>query len=180
MMFHRLKSLHKNQKGFTLIELIVVIAITGLIISAITVTIFQLFNISARSDSHMLAVRQVQNAGYWINHDTQTAQSVETDGGATGFPLDVTWTEWEGDKQRVVYSLVDDKLQREHYTNYDPVTNPDPDSTIFVAEYINTDSTKTNCVFTNGVLTLTVTAAAGDWPQVESETRVYEVIPRPD
>jgi len=180
-MFNRLKKINKNQKGFTLIELIVVIAITGLIISAITVTIFQLFSISARSDSHMLAVRQVQNAGYWISHDTQMAQSVETDGGTTGFPLKLTWSnEWDSNTYEVVYNLVeaDGKLKRSYKVNDD-----DP-SEMLVAEYIDTDNT--NCEFndTDGdgnkdTLFLKVTATVSGRHEA-TETRVYEVIPRPD
>ena len=144
-MFHRLKSINKNQRGFTLIELIVAIAITGLIISAITVTIFQLFSISARSDSHMLAVRQVQNAGYWISHDTQMAQSVETDGGTTGFPLKLTWSnEWDSNTYQVVYNLIeaDSELRRSYKVNDD-----DPNVTL-VAEYI--DQAETSCGLTGG------------------------------
>jgi len=144
-MFNRLKKINKNQKGFTLIELIVVIAITGLIISAITVTIFQLFSISARSDSHMLAVRQVQNAGYWISHDTQMAQSVETDGGTTGFPLKLTWSnEWDSNTYEVVYNLIeaDSELRRSYKVNDD-----DPNVTL-VAEYI--DQAETSCGLTGG------------------------------
>jgi len=154
-MFNRLKKINKNQKGFTLIELIMVIAITALIIGVIAMSISLVFNVSARSDSHMLAVRQVQNAGHWINLDAQMAKIVET-GESSGFPLTLTWTEGkvvdghliEGDEHRVVYTLVNDKLQREHYTNYDPDDPDDPDSTIFVAEYI--DQAETSCSLTGG------------------------------
>jgi len=150
-MFNRLKKINKNQKGFTLIELIMVIAITALIIGVIAMSISLVFNVSARSDSHMLAVRQVQNAGHWINLDTQMAQTVQTDESEdTGFPLTLTWTEYGvgADKHRVRYTLVNDKLQREHYTNYDPDDPDDPDSTIFVAEYI--DPTETSCGLAGG------------------------------
>ena len=158
-----------------MIEMVIAIAITAIITGGITMTIFQVFDGNIRSSNHMIAVRQVQNAGYWVSHDTLMAQSVAPDPGATGFPLTLTWTEWEGDEQRVVYSLVDDKLQREHYTNYDPDNPALPDATTFVAEYI--DSTNTSCVWDDvaGKLTLTVTVTVG----AQSETRTYEVIPRP-
>jgi len=176
MMFHRLKSINKNQKGFTLVELIVAIAITGLIISAITVTIFQLFSISARSDSHMLAVRQVQNAGYWISHDAQMAQQepvIVNDGGQLE-SIFLTWEGWDTTLHEVTYTLEDTELKRSYWNDTGET------SEILVAQYINPDSAKTKCDFTDGVLTLTVTASVGTWPKVESETRVYEVIPRPD
>jgi len=174
-MFNRLKKVNKNQKGFTLIELIVVIAITGLIITAVTVTIFQLFSISARSDNHMLAVRQVQNAGYWISHDAQMAWSVEPadesvdEPDGTRFPLTLTWIDWDGTMNEITYALVGGELQRSHSISGNTETS-------IVAQYI--DSTQTICQFANGKLTLTVTATVGGW-QPASETRTYEVIPRP-
>ena len=137
--------INKNQRGFTLIELLVAIAITGLITGGLTTTIFQVFDINARSNDHMTAVREVQNAGYWISRDTQMAQSMEITG-VSGFPLTLTWNEYGGgDVHEVVYTLlVDNKLQREHYTNRD--TNPVPDAATIIAQYIDPDNT--NCQFT--------------------------------
>ena len=186
MIVHRLGVINKNQKGFTLVELAVALAITGLITGGITMTIFQVFDVNARTSNHMTAVRQVQNAGYWISRDAQMAQStVITE--VLGFPSTLTWTEYvaPSDEHQVVYTLLaDNKLQREHYTNRD--INPDPNTTTFVAQYIDSDTTKTKCEFidTDGdtikdKLILIVTATVSGWPQEQSETRIYEVIPRP-
>ncbi len=173
-----MRLINKSQRGFTLIELLVAIAITGLITGGLTMTIFQVLTGNARTSNHMTAVRQVQNAGYWVSRDAQMAQSVEPDPDPDGFPLTLTWTDWDGDGYQVVYTLVDDKLQREHYTNRD--IYPNPDATTLVAQYIDPEPAKTNCDFAGGVLTLTVTASlGGDW-QEASETRIYEVVPRPD
>ena len=171
MIFHRLGLINKNQRGFTLIELMIAIAITGIITGGITMTIFQVFSGNARSSNHMTVVRQVQNAGYWISHDTQMAQNVVPDPGDTGFPLTLTWSDWDsGDVHQVIYTLlVNNKLQREHYTNLNL------DATTIVAEYIDSIS----CDFTGGVLTLTVTATLGTGSQEATETRVYEILPRP-
>ena len=79
MILHRLGLIHKNQRGFTLIELMVAIGITSLIIGGIVTTIFQVFNVSTLSNNHMLALRQVQNAGYWISHDAQMAQFTDAE-----------------------------------------------------------------------------------------------------
>ena len=174
MIFHRLGLIHKNQKGFTLIELLIAIAITGIITGGATMTIFQVFSGNTRSTNHMIAVRQVQNAGYWVSHDVQMAQSVVVTG-VSGFPLTLTWTEWDGDEHRVVYTLLVDELQREHYTNYDPVTNPDPDVTTIVAQYIDPDPAKTNCSFASGELVFSVITTV----DTQSEARVYRIIPRP-
>ncbi|MFW0860383.1 MAG: prepilin-type N-terminal cleavage/methylation domain-containing protein, partial [Dehalococcoidia bacterium] len=87
--------MHKSQRGFTLIELIIAIAITGIIIGGIVMTIFQVISVNALTANHLTAVRQVQNAGHWITSDAKMAQSVATTG-ASGFPLTLTWSEWGG------------------------------------------------------------------------------------
>jgi prepilin-type N-terminal cleavage/methylation domain-containing protein len=173
MMFHRLGLINKKQRGFTLIELLIAIAITSLITGGITTAIFQTFTVNARTSSHMTAVRQVQNAGYWISHDAQMAQEVLIGAGA-GFPLTLTWTEWvDSTENKVTYTIADGgELKRSHYEN-DVLT-----SEMIVARYI--DSTKTSCQVTAGVLIVTVTAAVGDYPETVSETRVYKITPRPN
>jgi len=141
MMFPRLRLINKNQKGFTLIELMVAIAISSVITGGITMTIFQVIIGSARTNNHMIAVRQAQNAGYWVSHDAQMAQSVGL-GASSGFPLTLTWTDWNTNNvYTVIYSLVGNKLQQDHYTN--KATNPTPDATTIVAQFI--DPTKTKC-----------------------------------
>ena len=177
MILHRLGLITKNQQGFTLIEVLVAMVVTGLITGGVTMAIFQVFAGNARTSNHMTAVRQVQNAGYWISHDTQMAQHVVADDDL-GTPVrelvTLAWTEWAGDEHQVVYVLADNKLQRDHYTNR--ATNPTADATTFVANHI--DNTNTSCVYDGGKLTLTVTASIGGFKPA-SETRVYEVVPRP-
>jgi type II secretory pathway pseudopilin PulG len=173
-MFGRLKKINKNQKGITLIELIMVIAITALIIGVIVMSISLLLNVSARSDNHMLAVRQVQNAGYWISRDVQMAQSVVTDEGSTGFPLDVAWKDWDTNLHEITYNLLGNGELKRSYS-----VNGGGASETLIAQYIESIEVAPR-PFTGDKLTLTVTAAVGGWPKVENETRVYEIVPRPD
>ncbi len=195
MIFHRLGLINKNQRGFTLIEILVALAITGLITGGITGTIFQVINGSARSSNHMTAVRQVQNAGYWLSHDGKMAQIVELAEGpleenpvGTKFPLKLTWTDWDGTEHQVIYTLEvggEPKQLQRQYLTCAAGGSPMGDETTIVAQFIDvsidpdTGKPRTNCDFTGGKLVFTVTAAVGgDWQQA-SETRVYQVKPRP-
>ncbi len=179
MIFRRLGLLNKSQKGFTVLELLIVFTVTGLVAGGITTAVFQIFDGSARSGNHMTAIRQVQNAGYWVSRDTQMAQSVDTDNVTPPEILELTWTEWDGTGHEVVYRLVSNQLQR-GYVSYTADGTVTDNETSVVAQYINSSPTLTSCNFTDGKLIFTVTATLGSGSRVQSEeTRVYEVIPRP-
>lgn len=167
MIFHRLGLIHKNQRGFTLVGLMLAIAISGVVTAGVTMTMLQVLDGSARINDHMTAVRQVQSAGYWISHDVQMAKTVEPEPAPDpdGFPLDLVIPVDPVNDYSISYLLDGDKLKRQVYGF--PET--------LIAEYIDPDPTKTKCEFIDGVLIFTVTATV----QEQSETRVYEVIRRP-
>jgi len=159
---------------------ILAIALTGIITGAITSTIFQVVIGSLRTNNHMIVVRQVQNAGYWVSHDAQMAQTIDTgdDPLGEGFPLVLTWTDWAGDEHQVTYVLENmiggpKQLRRSHSIN-----GGQPSESI-IAQYIVPGKPKTSVVPTNGALIFTVTASVGEGSQEESETRTYEIVPRP-
>jgi len=174
-----MKKLHKDQRGITLIELLIAILLTGLITGGITLTIFQVFNMNTRTSNRMTAVSQVEHSGKLVSEDILEAQNV-TPGADAGFPLTLTWTEVgeAANTYKVIYKLEDTSgptiLWREYYVNL--ALN----STTKVAEYIDPDETSIDpdepCSFPNcGAFTFEVTANVGG----QSETRVYEVKPRP-
>ena len=124
--------IHKNQRGLTLIGTIMAIAIAGIIGTGVTITISQMFDHSARTSARMTAIKQLENASYYINRDGQMAQTVEIAyPDPDGFPLTLTWVEWDSnDEIQVVYSIAGNQLTRKHYINRD--TNPLPDETILL------------------------------------------------
>lgn len=180
MMFKRLKSIIKNQTGLTLIELLVALVIATAVTTAATMVIFQVFNGEARSSNHIDAISRVQNAGQRVSTDAGMAQTVVWTNDGDGFPLTLTWTEWETNEvNQVVYSIVDNELQRVHLVDGDAESS-------HVFEYIcNTDpdtaELTTYCVWNaaKAQLTFTLTAIVGVGSQKQSETRVYESKPRP-
>lgn len=161
----------KDQRGFTLNELVISIAILGMITPVIGMSIFQVISISKLSGNHMMAVTQVENAVHWINHDAQMAQSVQTSNGS-GFPLKLTWVEWNNTSNNVTYSVQNGQLWRAYSVN-----STQPTSTL-VARNIKTDSQSTNCQFSSGALNFQITVSSGGYKSA-SETRNGKVIPKP-
>jgi prepilin-type N-terminal cleavage/methylation domain-containing protein len=175
MIFGRLRVIQRDQRGLTLVELLIAILLAGIVTSGITMTIFQVFNINSRTSNHMIAIRQVQHAGKQVSEDLLQAKRVEP-GGSSGFPLTLNWTDWDDDEQHgIVYNLEDmpsgdfQILWREHKIN--SVTN----STINVAEYIDPDQTSfIEDPEDPGAFIFMVTANVSG----QSETRIYEIMPR--
>jgi len=143
MMFHWMKSIHKQQKGFTALELLVALLIGALVAGGITAAIFQVVLGSARTNNHMTAVRQVQSAGYWISHDAQMAQTVVLARDDDGFPLTLSWKDWDGTANTITYTIEDGDLKRTH------VAGSQTTETI-VSRFIVLDSAKTRCQLTGG------------------------------
>ncbi len=174
MRLDRLGSIRKDQRGLTLVELMIAIALAGIVTAGITMTVAHLFSGSTRTSNHMTAIRQVQSAGYWVSQDALQAQEepVIGENPATNF-LTLTWTDSAtGNNTTVIYTLVDmpsgesTRLQRRRSVEGVPTVT-------YVAQYI--DPGETSCSWNATRLVFRVTANVGG----QSETRVYEVKPRP-
>jgi prepilin-type N-terminal cleavage/methylation domain-containing protein len=169
----KLKLMHKEQRGFTLIEMLVVVTLIGLISTGITASIIQVLDINTRASNHMVALRQVQQAGKEVSKDTLQARPdkiLDTTLGG-GALLALNWTDWESQEHLVVYTVTEDgKLQRTYTIDGEAQATAPP----VIAEYIDPDITKTFCDWDGDVLTFQVTATVGG----QSETRVYEIEPR--
>jgi len=160
MRCHRLET--NNQRGFTLIELLVALAIIGVITSAISMVIYQVSTIPIQNRAHMTAVKQVENAIHWLSRDVQQAQTIPP----TGFPLTLTWVNWDNTVHQVTYTLAGGELTRTDVTG-----GGEP---IVVARHIDP---ATECDFTGGVFTFTITATVSGF-RPSTETRVGEILPR--
>jgi Tfp pilus assembly protein PilE len=131
----------------TLLELIIAIAITSLITGGIGTIVYQIYTGSARSSNHMVAVRQVQEAGYWVSTYAYTAQNT-TITGTSGFPLILQWIDFNENKwQKIVFSLTGSNLSGSYYVN--DVLNSAKTSRLPVFQFIN-NATKTNCQVSGG------------------------------
>ncbi len=172
MIIRLLRLMNRRQGGFTLNEVLVTLAITGIISMGATMATVQMLNQGNKNSDYTTASRHAMNAIYWVSRDAQMAQTI-TPEGVSGFPLTMSWTEWNNSEHQVVYSLVDDCLMRTY-----SVDGGEPQQ-ILVAEYLNTSSENTTSQFSDRVLTLKITATVGEGTRAVSVARVREIIPRP-
>ena len=174
----------QGEKGFSTIELIVALFIIALIGSAAAATTFQVINGTARSNAHMTAVRQIQNAGYWISHDAQMAESVVTDNLTHPDFLVLTWTEQDYSEDDPIYHSVTyffedlsdgiGKLKRNHWSS------AGANEYTLIAEYVYYDSgdpdNTSKTTYQKPVLTVQLTALFGD----ARECKEYRITRRPN
>lgn len=175
----KLRCIHRSQRGFTLIEMLVAVALVGIITLGISAATMQILTINTRASNHMIAVRQVQQAGREVSNDALQAQIIDP-GEDWGFPLTLTWAEWGGNyTHEVVYDFEDDRLWRSHSLKDEGTVIEE--TRTYVARHIDIDPDpdRTNCVLDGSRLIFTVTAEVGSGPLGGNETRVYEVEPRP-
>lgn len=133
----------RNEKGFSLLELLIVLGIMSVIGTGMAVTTATIVKITPQSNDHVIVLRQAQNAGYWITRDVQTAQSVDINPAGGEF-LKLTLTVVGSADSLVTYQLEDmaggmKKLVRTsqgvpmlvaEYIYYDPDVNPDTSTKI--------------------------------------------------
>ena len=98
--------MRRRELGFTTIELVVAFTVAAVIASATASATFQILHGTRRSNSHLAAISQVQNASYWISRDTQIANGGTTDNLSANQLLALTWTEHDFDAGTSVYHSV--------------------------------------------------------------------------
>jgi prepilin-type N-terminal cleavage/methylation domain-containing protein len=179
-MILRLRSGRETQKGFTLIEVIVALAITGLILTSAAMATIQVLKQSTRNNNYTTASRHSMNAIYWVSRDIQMAQVVAPSGDS-GFPLTLLWTEWDNSSHNVTYSIVNNELRRSYYI----IGGGAPKENL-IAQYINwvpgaaSNTTVERVVSDNVVMAeVKVTATVGTGSNAVSVTNEREIVPRP-
>lgn len=92
-----------DERGFTIVELIMAMAITGLIASFLGTSIYQMLTVTEYGNDRLTANHELQNVAHWVSFDGQRA------GTATGGnELILTLT----DGSTVTYTLTGTKLRR--------------------------------------------------------------------
>jgi len=162
--------MRRRERGFTLIEVVVSLAIISVIIVAMAMTITTIVTNSQGTTERSVVLRQVQNAGYSISRDVQMAKNVILDG-TGGFPLtlDIPVDTDQNNDYSVNYLFDGDKIMRQVYDSSHTLIKE-----TVVAEYIDVGATTFTDLGTN-TYELTVKACNGEGVAERS----YQIKPRP-
>jgi prepilin-type N-terminal cleavage/methylation domain-containing protein len=130
---NKITAINRQQQGFTLIELVLAIAISSIIGAAVATAMYQTERINSSSSNRQSAIVQVQNAVQSISRDAQQAQQViPQDNSGEAKPLDTyplltklisfdlsagdkimfQWYTWDSHLYQVTYSLVNGVLKK--------------------------------------------------------------------
>jgi prepilin-type N-terminal cleavage/methylation domain-containing protein len=172
-MFTRLNGIGRVQRGFTLVELVVALAVSSIIALGTSAGIIHLLTQGARNTDYTTVSRHTLNALHWISRDAYMTQTVSP-GGSSGFPLTLSWTQWDNTQHEVVYSI-DGQTLRRSYT----IDGGQPTQT-FIAGYIDSTGQNSVCTYSDGVLTVKITATINSDAHAISITKEREVKPRPN
>jgi prepilin-type N-terminal cleavage/methylation domain-containing protein len=93
----------KGQRGYSLVEVIAAVAITGCIVAALALGVRQIVSVPEQGNAQTEALHAVQNAAHWVSRDGQTAKSA-VGGGSLNLTLP--------DDTSIVYDLTDGNLSR--------------------------------------------------------------------
>jgi len=159
----------RSEKGFTLIEVVIAVAITGIIMPMMTMTTTALLTNHQQANDSNVVLQQVQNVGYWISRDVQMAKDVIfTDPGGFPLTLDIPVDTDENNDYSVKYLFDGNNLKRQVYDSLDNLI-----SETSIAQYIDVQDTTFSTPGSN-IYNLTVKASKGE-AVVE---RSYEIVQR--
>jgi prepilin-type N-terminal cleavage/methylation domain-containing protein len=166
--------LKTTEKGFTLIEVLVALAILGAIMGVMSAAVITILKTSSQNDEWNVNLRQVQNAGHWISRDALMAQTVSDN--TTGVFLNLSWSDWDSNNYNVEYFFDGNTLMRKLKVTLNAQVVNDG-AAILIAEYIVTDNTSCSWNATEQKLTVNIRASLHGGGRFAERT--YEISPRP-
>ena len=162
--------IRRDGSGFTFVELVMAMAVVAIVMAATTSVLAQLFSTNRSATNHMVAVRQVQSAGYLVSRDAVMAQIIEDtdDLVAPEDILRLEWTDFDNNLNQVTYELVNGQFKRTEGASQSVIASHIQTAQASFEDTSNPpDNIPDKIVFT-------VTANVGS----ATETRTYEVSPR--
>ncbi len=159
--------MRQQQKGFTLIEIVLVLGIVGAVVATIAMTTTTLMMNSQQPSTQQTLLQQARNAGHHIPRDIQMSSNV-TLGSPNGFPLiiNIPVDQDPNHDYTVKYLFDNDNLKRQQYDSSDNLTVEN-----VIAQYVDTDNTTRFESITPALHKLTIRVSMGE----EAVTASYEV-----
>jgi hypothetical protein len=164
-----LKHWFKGQSGTALVEVLMSVAITGVLGAGTVMSISSIYDQNTLQTIHLSAVMQSENAVVWLSRDARMAQTIDPTG-ETGFPLSLSWADWEGDSHQVTYAITGSELVRTHLYGGESC------QTVIATSIVI--GNLTNCQYAGGVLNYKFTTRVSMDQFAATETRTGEVKPR--
>jgi type II secretory pathway pseudopilin PulG len=93
----------KKQEGITVVELLIAMAVTGIIVGFLGTAIYQIITVAGYGNDRLTAMHELQNASHWFSLDGQGARAA-----TGGDELVLTLS----DNSTINYSLVGTELRR--------------------------------------------------------------------
>lgn len=107
-----------REQGFTLLEIIVVLAVSGILVAAFASPISSILFRTSDQSNRVTAVSNLQNAAVWIDKDVQMALSTDLDSGETSTgEIRLMSLDENGDMHEVVYTASGNELVRQEFIN---------------------------------------------------------------
>jgi len=144
-----------DEKGMTLTELLVALAIIGLVTSTLVTAIYLIYHVTGWGSDEMRVQHDLRNAATWLNRDVLSASSVHIVS-----PSQMTLT------IPYISSITTDTIYTRVITYTFSITNStltrdSGDSTLVVARYINSFVPSPTGTVTSAI-TITITSRASD------------------
>jgi type II secretory pathway pseudopilin PulG len=171
----------KGESGFSMVELVMATAITGLIIGFLGTSIYQMFSVTDYGNNKLIAMHELQNAAYWFQHDGQEA--MEATGGKNlvltlADNLTVTYTLNQTRLERTVSPaetvITPVEKQQSPLLIVDPVTEQRIGGSMVLAKNI----TEAKFTISDRLVTMSLTSSPEGRDGI-SENGVYQVYLRP-
>ena len=170
-----------NESGFTLIDVLVVLAVSAVIAFGAGMTTVQLIGVNRSSQEQAALAVQPQSLGYWLNQDLSMAMAVVTTDDPETTAVEfatMEWKDWEsGEMFRAIYTWVNSAQPTQGIVRTKDWYDIDGD-------LVDSSSTR----IANDIASVSVTTPQNDYNAIilgaisgdRSASRQYEIDNRPE